>query len=205
MCTEYFVHTFPFLAVVLEIYFIFLIGKFSELFHLLIPSVTPSPPLLLSHYRLWGVLTLSHKTVFSPTSWLYLAGALGYQRSAKTKTKQITARDVTALSPLFLEVCTNTYAGGTVVEGASGMELTTRLGAAAGSGGAAGFAATTGLSHFSMGQSGTMRTRHSTGGTNKDFGEGAINMKFLDSYFSQVIWWKTLWLCYLVYIRDLST
>lgn len=28
--------------------------------------------------------------------------------------------------PLFLEVCTNTYAGGTV-EGASGMELTTRL------------------------------------------------------------------------------
>uniref|UniRef100_A0A8C2R445 Cadherin domain-containing protein n=1 Tax=Capra hircus TaxID=9925 RepID=A0A8C2R445_CAPHI len=83
------------------------------------------------------------------------------------------------------EVCTNTYAGGTVVEGASGMELTTRLGAAAGSGGAAGFGATAGLSNFSMGQSGTMRTRHSTGGTNKDFGEGAINMKFLDSYFSQ--------------------
>ncbi|CAI9164540.1 unnamed protein product [Rangifer tarandus platyrhynchus] len=83
------------------------------------------------------------------------------------------------------EVCTNTYAGGTVVEGASGMELTTKLGAAAGSGGAAGFAATTGLSNFSVGQSGTMRTRHSTGGTNKDFGEGAVNMKFLDSYFSQ--------------------
>ncbi|KAI4565051.1 hypothetical protein MJG53_021088, partial [Ovis ammon polii x Ovis aries] len=59
------------------------------------------------------------------------------------------------------------------------------LGAAAGSGGAAGFGATAGLSNFSMGQSGTMRTRHSTGGTNKDFGEGAINMKFLDSYFSQ--------------------
>ena len=56
------------------------------------PSVTPSPPLLLSHYRLWGVLlTLSHKIVFSPTCWLYLAGALGYQRSVKTKTKQITA------------------------------------------------------------------------------------------------------------------
>ena len=106
---------------------------------------------------------------------------------------------------LFLEVCTNTYAGGTVVEGASGMELTTNLGAAAGSGGATGFGATAGLSNFSVGQSGTMRTRHSTGGTNKDFGEGAINMKFLDSYFSQVIWWKTLWLCYLVYIRDLST
>lgn len=84
-----------------------------------------------------------------------------------------------------------------MVEGASGMELTTKLGAAAGSGGAAGFAATTGLSNFSVGQSGTMRTRHSTGGTNKDFGEGAVNMKFLDSYFSQVIWWEMLWLRYL--------
>ncbi|XP_047649998.1 desmoglein-3 [Phacochoerus africanus] len=83
------------------------------------------------------------------------------------------------------EVCTNTYAGGTVVEGASGMELTTKLGAAGGSGAAAGFGAAAGLSIYSAGQSGTMRTRHSTGGTNKDYGEGAINMNFLDSYFSQ--------------------
>uniref|UniRef100_A0A8C3YMR9 Desmoglein 3 n=1 Tax=Catagonus wagneri TaxID=51154 RepID=A0A8C3YMR9_9CETA len=83
------------------------------------------------------------------------------------------------------EVCTNTYAGGTVVEGTSGMELTTKLGAAAGSGAAAGFGAAAGLSVYSAGQSGTMRTRHSTGGTNKDYGEGAINMNFLDSYFSQ--------------------
>ncbi|XP_077756478.1 desmoglein-3 isoform X2 [Canis aureus] len=89
------------------------------------------------------------------------------------------------------EVCTNTYAGGTVVEGASGMELTTKLGAATGSGAAAGFGATagfgaaTGLGIGSAGQSGTMRTRHSTGGTNKDYGEGAISMNFLDSYFSQ--------------------
>nr|XP_014583263.1 desmoglein-3 [Equus caballus] len=79
------------------------------------------------------------------------------------------------------EVCTNTYAGGTVVEGASGMELTTKLGAATGSGAAAGF----GLGVCSTGQSGMMRTRHSTGGTNKDYSEGAINMNFLDSYFSQ--------------------
>ncbi|KAF3829878.1 hypothetical protein GH733_001829 [Mirounga leonina] len=71
------------------------------------------------------------------------------------------------------EVCTNTYAGGTVVEGASGMELTTKL------------AAATGLGIGSAGQSGTMRTRHSTGGTIKDYGEGAVSMNFLDSYFSQ--------------------
>uniref|UniRef100_A0A452T135 Desmoglein 3 n=1 Tax=Ursus maritimus TaxID=29073 RepID=A0A452T135_URSMA len=83
------------------------------------------------------------------------------------------------------EVCTNTYAGGTVVEGASGMELTTKLGAATGSGAAAGFGAATGLGIGSARQSGTMRTRHSTGGTNKDYGEGAVNMNFLDSYFSQ--------------------
>uniref|UniRef100_A0A8D0MPE3 Desmoglein 3 n=1 Tax=Sus scrofa TaxID=9823 RepID=A0A8D0MPE3_PIG len=83
------------------------------------------------------------------------------------------------------EVCTNTYAGGTVVEGASGMELTTKLGAAGGSGAAAGFGAAAGLSIYSAGQSGTMRTRHSTGGTNKDYSEGAVNMNFLDSYFSQ--------------------
>ncbi|XP_010975530.2 desmoglein-3 [Camelus dromedarius] len=83
------------------------------------------------------------------------------------------------------EVCTNMYAGGTVVEGASGMELTTKLGAAAGSGATAGLGAAGGLGVYSAGLSGTMRTRHSTGGTNKDYGEGAVNMNFLDSYFSQ--------------------
>ncbi|XP_017713530.1 PREDICTED: desmoglein-3 [Rhinopithecus bieti] len=95
------------------------------------------------------------------------------------------------------EVCTNTYARGTVVEGTSGMEMTTKLGAATESGGAAGFAtgtvsgaasgfgAVTGVGICSSGQSGTMRTRHSTGGTNKDYADGAISMNFLDSYFSQ--------------------
>ncbi|XP_076991833.1 desmoglein-3 [Tamandua tetradactyla] len=83
------------------------------------------------------------------------------------------------------EVCTNTYAGGTVAEGASGIELTTRLGAATGSGTAAGFGAAAGLGTCSAGQSGTMRTRHSTGGTNRDYAEGAINVNFLESYFSQ--------------------
>lgn len=97
------------------------------------------------------------------------------------------------------------------MEGASGIELTTKLGAAAAPGGAAasgaaaGFGATTGLGFCSTVQSGTMRTRHSTGGTHKDYSEGAINMNFLDTYFSQVIWWKTLWLCYLIYTRDLFT
>uniref|UniRef100_A0A2R9C2V7 Desmoglein 3 n=1 Tax=Pan paniscus TaxID=9597 RepID=A0A2R9C2V7_PANPA len=95
------------------------------------------------------------------------------------------------------EVCTNTYARGTAVEGTSGMEMTTKLGAATESGGAAGFAtgtvsgaasgfgAATGVGICSSGQSGTMRTRHSTGGTNKDYADGAISMNFLDSYFSQ--------------------
>uniref|UniRef100_A0A8C9BFW4 Desmoglein 3 n=1 Tax=Phocoena sinus TaxID=42100 RepID=A0A8C9BFW4_PHOSS len=83
------------------------------------------------------------------------------------------------------EVFTNTYTGGMVMEGASGMEVTTRLGAAAGSGAAAEFGAAAGLSNCSAGQSGTMRTRHSMEGTNMDYGEGAINMNFLDSYFSQ--------------------
>ncbi|XP_037661502.1 desmoglein-3 [Choloepus didactylus] len=83
------------------------------------------------------------------------------------------------------EVCTNTYAGGTVAEGASGIEMTTRLGAATGSGTSAGFGAATGLGTCSAGQSGTIRTRHSTGGTNRDCAEGAINVTFLDSYFSQ--------------------
>ncbi|XP_011360274.1 desmoglein-3 [Pteropus vampyrus] len=89
------------------------------------------------------------------------------------------------------DVCTNTCARGMAVEGASGIELTTKLGAAAASGGAAasgaaaGFGATTGLGFCSTVQSGTMRTRHSTGGTHKDYSEGAINMNFLDTYFSQ--------------------
>ena len=106
---------------------------------------------------------------------------------------------------LFLEVRTNTYAGRTVVEGDLRMEVATNRGAASASGAAAEFGAATGLSNDSTGRSGTMRTRHSMEDTNRDYGEGAINMNFLDSYFSQVIWWKTLWLCYLVYIRDLST
>ncbi|KAF7475818.1 hypothetical protein GHT09_013211 [Marmota monax] len=88
-------------------------------------------------------------------------------------------------SPLFLEVCTNTYAGGTVMEGVSGMEMTTKLGAATGSGAATGFGAASGLVTYSSGQSVTMRTRHSTGGTNKDYTDGAVNMSFLESYFSQ--------------------
>ncbi|XP_062932898.1 desmoglein-3 [Cynocephalus volans] len=97
---------------------------------------------------------------------------------------------VTANGANFMEnseVCTNMYAGGTVVEGASGMELTTKLGAAAGSRAAAGFAAgaATGLGPCPVGQSGTMRTRHSTGGTSKDYAEGAVSMNFLESYFSQ--------------------
>ncbi|XP_060029643.1 desmoglein-3 [Erinaceus europaeus] len=81
------------------------------------------------------------------------------------------------------EVCTNTYAGGTVGEGASGMELTPRPGPAVGAGAAGGFGATI----CSGGQSGTMRTRHSTGGSNRDGGDGAVNMHFLDSYFSQKV------------------
>ncbi|XP_004606097.2 desmoglein-3 [Sorex araneus] len=79
------------------------------------------------------------------------------------------------------EVCTNTYAGGTVVEGASGMELTTKLGAANGSAATGAF----GTAICSAGLSGTMRTRHSTGGSNRDYAEGAISMNFLNSYFSQ--------------------
>ncbi|XP_013362188.1 PREDICTED: desmoglein-3 isoform X2 [Chinchilla lanigera] len=84
-------------------------------------------------------------------------------------------------------VCTHTYTGGTVMEGVSGMELATKGGAAAGSGAVSGFGAATGLGpcppeHLGLG---TMRTRHSTGGTLKDYADGAINMNFLDSYFSQ--------------------
>ncbi|XP_036061088.1 desmoglein-3 [Onychomys torridus] len=77
------------------------------------------------------------------------------------------------------EVCTNTYAGGTVAEGASGMEMTTKLGVATGSGAAAA------LGPCSLGHSGTMRTRHSTGGTLKDYVAAPVNMTFLGSYFSQ--------------------
>ncbi|EDL76091.1 rCG49548 [Rattus norvegicus] len=73
------------------------------------------------------------------------------------------------------EVCTNTYAGGTLVEGASGMEMTTKLGGATGSGAAVA---------LGLGHSGTMRTRHSTGGTLKDYA-APVNMTFLGSYFSQ--------------------
>ncbi|KAB0390218.1 hypothetical protein E2I00_009732, partial [Balaenoptera physalus] len=83
------------------------------------------------------------------------------------------------------EVRTNTYAGGTVVEGAGRMEVATNPGAASASGAAAEFGAAAGLSNGSTGRSGTMRTRHSMEDTNRDYGEGAINMNFLDSYFSQ--------------------
>lgn len=94
--------------------------------------------------------------------------------------EKVTARSISELSLLSSEVCTNTYAGGTVAEGASGMEMTTKLGAATGSGTAAA------LGPCSLGHSGTMRTRHSTGGTLKDFVAAPVNMTFLGSYFSQV-------------------
>lgn len=67
-----------------------------------------------------------------------------------------------------------------MVEGASGMEMTTKLGAATGS------AATGALGPCSLAHSGTMRTRHSTGGTLKDYVAAPVNMTFLGSYFSQV-------------------
>lgn len=63
------------------------------------------------------------------------------------------------------------------------MELATKIGTS-------NICATTGgysTAICTVGQSGTMRTRHSTGGSNRDYGEGAISMNFLDSYFSQVI------------------
>ncbi|XP_042531098.1 desmoglein-3 [Dipodomys spectabilis] len=83
------------------------------------------------------------------------------------------------------DICTNTYAGGTVMEGGSGMELTTKLGAATGSGATGGFGEASGLGPCPLGMSGTMRTRRSTGGTMKDYADGSINMNFLDSYFSR--------------------
>ena len=79
------------------------------------------------------------------------------------------------LSLLPLEVCTNTYAGGTVVEGASGMEMTSKMGAATGAG-AAGT-----LGPCFLGHSGTMRTRHSTGGTLKDYVVEPVDMTVLGS------------------------
>ncbi|XP_004703133.1 desmoglein-3 [Echinops telfairi] len=87
------------------------------------------------------------------------------------------------------EVRTNTYAGGTVGKGASGMEMTTNIGAATGSGAAGGFVTGTvcgaAVGTCSAGHSGTIRTRHSTGATTREHAEGAISMSFLDSYFSQ--------------------
>nr|XP_012638009.1 desmoglein-3 [Microcebus murinus] len=122
---------------------------------------------------------------------------------AHPKDKEITnicVPPITANGVDFMEssdICTHTYAGGTVVEGASGMELTTKVGAATGSGGATGFTAGTvcgaaggfgaasGLGICPAGQSGTMTTRRSTGGAHRDYADGLINMNFLDSYFSQ--------------------
>uniref|UniRef100_A0A6I8NW27 Desmoglein 3 n=1 Tax=Ornithorhynchus anatinus TaxID=9258 RepID=A0A6I8NW27_ORNAN len=74
------------------------------------------------------------------------------------------------------EVCTNAYAGGAVVEGASGMEMTTCSRHVT----ASGFEVTNGLAGFC----GT-RSRHSTGGTLRECAEESVNMAFLDSYFSQ--------------------
>uniref|UniRef100_F7A1N0 Desmoglein 3 n=1 Tax=Monodelphis domestica TaxID=13616 RepID=F7A1N0_MONDO len=102
---------------------------------------------------------------------------------AQPQDKEITnicVPPITANGTEFMEsseVCTNAYATGTVVEGTSGIELTTRLRAASGSAG------TTGL--VGAGHSGTMRTRHSTGGTIREYAEGTVNMNFLDTYFSQ--------------------
>lgn len=87
------------------------------------------------------------------------------------------------------EVCTNTCTRRRLVEENLGMEHTTKLETATGSGAdmvaAAGFRNTTGLGFCSAEQSGTMRTRHSTGGAQRECGEGEINMNFLESYFSQ--------------------
>ncbi|XP_034374150.1 desmoglein-3 [Arvicanthis niloticus] len=107
-------------------------------------------------------------------------GIEGAQPEDKEMTN-ICVPPVTANGADFMEsseVCTNTYAGGTMVEGASGMEMTTKLGGATGSG------AAVALGPCSLGHSGTMRTRHSTGGTLKDYA-APVNMTFLGSYFSQ--------------------
>ncbi|KAG8516769.1 Desmoglein-3, partial [Galemys pyrenaicus] len=82
------------------------------------------------------------------------------------------------------EICTNTYAGGTVIEGSSGMEMSNKLV------GAGGF----GAAICSAEQSGTIRTRHSTGvsasaqglsAVCRECNDGTISMNFLNSYFSQ--------------------
>ncbi|XP_027702732.1 desmoglein-3-like [Vombatus ursinus] len=102
---------------------------------------------------------------------------------AQPQDKEITnicVPPITANGTEFMEnseVCTNAYAAETIVEGTRGIELTTRLRAASGSGG------TTGLG--GAGYSGTMKTRHSTGGTVREYPEGGVNVTFLDTYFSQ--------------------
>ncbi|XP_074064806.1 desmoglein-3 [Macrotis lagotis] len=74
------------------------------------------------------------------------------------------------------EICTNACTAETF-EGTCGMELTTRHRTASGSGGITCLGGT--------GYSGTVRTRHSTGGTLRECAEVAVNMPFLDTYFSQ--------------------
>ncbi|KAM9101180.1 desmoglein-3 [Sarcophilus harrisii] len=102
---------------------------------------------------------------------------------AQPQDKEITnicVPPITANGTEFMEnseVCTNAYATETITEGTCGIELMTRLRAASGSGGTAGLGGT--------GYSGTMRTRHSTGGTIRECAEGPISMTFLDTYFSQ--------------------
>lgn len=85
-----------------------------------------------------------------------------------------------------------------MVEGASGMEMTTKLGRATGSG------AAVALGPCALGHSGTMRTRHSTGGTLKDYA-APVNMTFLGSYFSQVTGWQIVRLGHLIYTGPLVT
>ncbi|XP_045043791.2 desmoglein-3 isoform X2 [Desmodus rotundus] len=113
---------------------------------------------------------------------------------AQPKDKEITnicVPFVNANGTDFMEnsVCTNTCTRRRVVEENLGTERTTKLETAtvcgADMGAAAGFRTTTGLGFCSAEQTGTMRTRHSTGGAQRECGEGEINMNFLESYFSQ--------------------
>ncbi|KAM6218525.1 desmoglein-4 [Rhynchocyon petersi] len=70
------------------------------------------------------------------------------------------------------EIYTNTYAGGGTVEGgASGVELNTGLGTAAGL--------------VAGGATGATRRRSSTIGTLREYAESGANLAFLDSYFSE--------------------
>lgn len=73
-----------------------------------IPSVTPSPPLLLSYYRLWVQFFSPWviKLYFLPHMLALLGMCSWISKISKkqNKTNHI-MRDVTALSPLFLEVC----------------------------------------------------------------------------------------------------